>query len=331
MRSMTSSAACRRYGGGRAHLLLVAGALCALLVPCTIAAQSNSGALDLLFPMGARATAMGTAFVAEQGSEAVWWNPAGLARLKAPEMAIDHFQNFLVKGDGVSFVLPAHPVGVFAVSARLLNYGDEDKTDGAGNVIGSLTNRTIVLSGSFAAAMGRAFDTGIAFHLYRGESGGETFSTSAVDAGVQYQPALTVPLRIGLEVRNLGLNLQVKDQAQADALPTRVHLGASYDPVFRQLPKEFSARGTMEVVATTRLAAPEFRVGAEVGYATGTNRLIIRAGYIRQPDNGSQLTGPSLGLGIASGRVQLDLARVFESFSTALGQPPTYISIRVGL
>ncbi len=274
---------------------------------------------------------MGTAFVAEQGSEAVWWNPAGLARLKTPEMAIDHFQNFFAKGDGVSLVIPAHPVGVFALSARLFNYGDEDETDGVGNVIGIITNRTIVLGGSFAAAMGRSFETGIAFHLYRGESGGTTFSTSALDAGVQYQPAPSVPFRLGLEVRNLGLNVQVHDLAQADALPTRVHFGASYDPVFRQLPQEFTVRGTAEVVTTGGLADPEFRIGGQLGYAVGTSRLVVRAGYIRQPASGSQLTGPSLGLGLVSGRVQLDLARIFESFSTALDVPPTYISIRVGL
>jgi hypothetical protein len=29
--------------------------------------------------------------------------------------------------------------------------------------------------------------------------------------------------------------------------------------------------------------------------------------------------------------VQLDLARIFESFSSGLGKPPTYISIRIGL
>jgi hypothetical protein len=29
--------------------------------------------------------------------------------------------------------------------------------------------------------------------------------------------------------------------------------------------------------------------------------------------------------------VRLDLARIFESLSSALGKPPTFISIRVGL
>lgn len=331
MRLMTRAIACRRYGNRLARVARLTAVLWILLLPASLRAQSNSGALDLLFPIGARATAMGTAFVAEQGSESVWWNPAGLARLTAPEMAIDHFQNFVVKGDAISFVLPAAPVGVFALTARLFNYGDTEGRDNAGNDTGSIANRSIVLGGRFAAAMGKKFEAGVAFHLYRGQSGGTTFSTSAVDAGVQYQPSTAVPLRFGVEVRNLGLDVQVHDLAQADALPTRVHLGASYDPVFAQLPREFSARATAEVVTTGRLAQPEFRVGGQLGYAAGTSRLVIRAGYIKQPDNGSLLTGPSLGLGLVSGRVQLDLARIFESFSSALDVPPTYISIRVGL
>ena len=330
MHSMTSSIGCRPLGSRLAQSMLMT-VLALLLLPGSTMAQANSGALDLLYPIGARATALGTAFVAEQGSEAVWWNPAGLARMTAPEMAIDHFQNFIVKGDGISFVLPAAPVGVFALSARLFNYGDIAGSDNAGNDTGSIANRSIVLGGSFAAAMGRALEAGVSFHVYRGQSGGTTFSTSAVDAGLQYRPSATVPLRLGLEIRNLGLSVQVHDQAQADALPTRIHFGASYDPVFNQLPAELTVRGTAEVVTNGQFAQPELRVGGQLGYAAGTSKLIVRAGYIRQPPNGSQLTGPSLGLGLVSGRVQLDLARIFESFSSALGVPPTYISIRVGL
>lgn len=328
---MTSFIARRRRGRRRAGIGPFLALVGALLSPAALTAQFNSGALDLLFPIGARATAMGTAFAAEQGSEAVWWNPAGLARLAAPELAIDHFQNFIVKGDAISLVLPAPPVGVFALSARLFNYGDIEGSDNAGNDTGSIANRSIVLGGTFAAALGKKLEAGVAFHLYRGQSGGTTFSTSAIDAGLQFQASPTVPLRFGVEVRNLGLDVQVHDLAQADALPTRVHFGASYDPVFANLPTEFSARGTAEIVTTGHLAQPEFRLGGQLGYATGTSKLVIRAGYIKQPENGSQLTGPSLGLGLVSGRVQLDIARIFESFSSALDVPPTYISIRVGL
>ncbi|MEO5815247.1 MAG: PorV/PorQ family protein [Gemmatimonadaceae bacterium] len=309
-------------------------ALLALVIAPSIAtAQANSGALDLLFPIGARATGMGTAFVAEQGSESVWWNPAGLSRLTKPEFALDHFENILIKGDAASFILPVKPIGVFALSARIFDAGVGEGVDSTNTPTSAFINRTFVLGASFAADFGSTFDAGVTYHLFRGQVGNEpAFGTSAVDIGIQYRPIANKPLRIGLEVRNLGLSLQVRDQPQADELPMRVHLGVSYDPVFAELPKEVSTRVTAEAVGDRSAHNREIRLGAQLGYTTGPSRVFIRAGYVKQPGgDASLLTGPSLGLGLTSGRVQLDIARIFDSFSSGLGAPPTYISVRVGL
>jgi hypothetical protein len=304
-----------------------------LLAPALASAQANAGALDLLYPIGARATGMGTAFVADQGSESVWWNPAGLARMTKPEFALDHFQTFVTQGNAISFILPVKPIGVFAVSARLFDYGTGEGLDSLNNPTGDFTNQTYVVGASFAADFGSSFDAGVTYHLFRGQVGNEpAFGTSAVDVGVHYRPLADKPLRIGLEVRNLGLSLQVNDKPQSDQLPMRLHLGASYDPTFAQFPKEITTHLAAEVVSDGSIQNRELRIGGQLGYATGPSRVFLRAGYVRQEGGESSLlTGPSLGLGLTSGRVQLDLARIFESFSTGLGSPPTYISIRVGL
>jgi hypothetical protein len=320
----------KRRDAWRALLVLV---LVLVLAPSLASAQANSGALDLVLPIGARATGMGTAFVAEQGSESVWWNPAGLSRMTKPEFALDHFELFLMKGDAASFILPVRPVGVFAISARLFDYGTSEERDTLNNPLGDFPNRTIVLGASFAADLGSSFDAGVTYHLFRGQIGLDpAFGTSAVDIGVQYRPISSKPLRIGLEVRNLGLSLQVRDKPQADELPMRLHLGVSYDPTFAQFPKELTTHVTAEVVSDKSAENREIRLGAQLGYAAGPSRVFLRGGYVKQQGVGSELlAGPSLGLGLTSGRVQLDLARIFESFSSGLGTPPTYISIRVGL
>jgi len=308
--------------------------LVASVSPSLARAQvANSGALDLLYPIGARATGLGTAFVTEQGSEAVWWNPAGLSRMSKPEFSLDHFEVLLMKGDAASFILPVKPIGVFAISARLFDYGSQEERDTLDNPLGEFPNRTFVLGASFAADFGSSFDAGVTYHLFRGQAGlNPSFGTSAVDVGVQYRPLADKPLRLGFEIRNLGMSLQVHDAPQADALPTRLHFGASYDPTFAQFPKEITTHVTAEAVSDASFENREFRVGAQLGYTTGPSRLLIRGGYVMQQGEASGiLGGPSLGLGLTSGRVQLDLARIFESFSTGLGTPPTYISIRVGL
>ena len=82
----------------------------------------TEGALFLLLPVGARAVGMGHAVVAERsGSESVWWNPAGLARLESYEVAIHHSQNLIATGDAVSVILPFPILGVVAISANVLN------------------------------------------------------------------------------------------------------------------------------------------------------------------------------------------------------------------
>ena len=306
------------------------------------AQAANSGALDLLIPIGARSTAMGTAFAAEEGSESIWWNPAGIARMPRAEFAIDHFENFIVKGDAISIVAPVSRLGAIGLTARLFNYCDDCQASNvAGDATGSLYFRSNVIGATFATTFGPMLNAGVTYRLYqfRSDCSGYceaaaigTSTTSAVDIGAQFRPLAGAPLRIGVELRNVGLSLQVKDKAQADALPTRVHVGASYDPTFKQLAPEVRLRTTAELVSSVGLDDPELHLGAQVGYAAGASLLIIRGGYVAQRSNGGESsTGPSVGLGLAAGRVQLDLARIFESFSTGLGKPPTYISIRVGL
>lgn len=327
----------RRCGGRLLALLAVA------LAPAAIRAQTNSGALDLLYPIGARATAMGSAYVAEQGGEAIWWNPAGIARLTKPEFAIDHFENIFVSGgDAVSFILPAGAVGVFGIAARLFNYDSLSTTSQTGEDIGISSPRSIALGASFAASFGQRFSAGLSLRVYQISvacSGvcSDVFATSPytgyLDAGVQFRPSPTGPLQIGILLSNMGPNLQVHDQPQADALPARLHVGVSYQPTSATWDPALRVKGTAEFVSSMALSSKELHLGGELGYSSGSTLLFVRGGYVVQgaTDGGERGTGPSFGLGLASGRVQVDLARVFETLSTNLGKPPTYISIRVGL
>lgn len=314
-----------------------------VLVPVIARAQTNSGALDLLKPIGARATAMGTAYVAEQGSEAIWWNPAGIARMTKPEFAIDHFEDiFVVGGDALSLILPAGAVGVFGISARLFNYDTLSTTSTSGEDIGTTNPRSIALGATFAASFGQRFSAGLSLRMYQFNvvcSGacGDAFTTNPytgyLDAGVQFRPTVTSPLELGVLLSNMGPNLQVHDQPQADALPARMHVGASYRPTSAGWDPALKVKGTAEFVSSLALSSKELHFGAEVGYASGSTLLLARGGYVFQGTTGGEErgTGASFGVGLASGRVQVDIARVFETLSTNLGKPPTYISIRVGL
>jgi hypothetical protein len=310
-------------------------------VTARLHAQVNSGGTDLLFPLGARGVSLNSAMVAEAGGEAIWWNPAGLARVAHPEFGIDYFSTFAIEsGIGATFLVPAGPVGTFAIAARYFNYGDTPATSTSGEEVGVSSLYSTVLGASFGTSFGDRLSGGVSFRFYRfanpcsgacGNVVSSASNTAAVDVGAQYKLSTTWPLTLGAQVTNLGPSLQIHDQPQADPLPVQLHVGASLTPTRPDWDPALRVRVTAEYVQSVRgLTSSEERLGAEVGYKSGETTVFARGGLIHQSVS-SAGSGPTVGFGLQNKRVQLDFARIIESFSTELGKPPTYISIRVGL
>ena len=121
----------RRRSSWRLWTCVVA-AIAAFGAPARTSAQkpASEGALFLLLPIGARAVGQGQAIVGDEpGSEAVWWNPAAIARGDRREIAIDHSQTIIATGDAVTLVVPSALLGVLAIGANIVYYGREDITD----------------------------------------------------------------------------------------------------------------------------------------------------------------------------------------------------------
>jgi hypothetical protein len=153
-----------------------------------------------------------------------------------------------------------------------------------------------------------------------------TASSSAIDAGAQYAVPGPVPIWLGAAVRHLGPKLQVKDQAQADPLPTRVQIGAAYRVTpLERYSKDIDVRVSADLIDELRLESPSARFGADLGWR---KRAHLRAGYVFKESENSEQYGPSIGLGVAAGSLFIDVARLFEGFSGDVGQPPTYVSLR---
>ena len=152
-----------RCGAARALSLGLARVLAcsaALLVASTpLAAQDDvatDGAIFLLLPVGGRAVGRGQAVVASvDGSEAVWWNPAGLARQEKRELAIHHSDPFFeTSANALTIVVPSSLLGVLAVSANIIDFGDGDQTDPLGNPLGVVSTRSYVYAASYATTAG---------------------------------------------------------------------------------------------------------------------------------------------------------------------------------
>ena len=297
-------------------------------------AKEPEGALFLLVPVGARAVGLGQAMAAgEGGTESVWWNPAGLARQPKREAAIHHSQTIIGTGDALAVAVPSALLGTLALSASILDYGDQAVTNREELRIGTLFLRSFVFGATYATSVGERINAGLTYKLlqFRVDCSGTcpptavlTATASAVDAGVQYTLRPELPLDVGAAVRNLGPRLQVNDRDQSDPLPRRLYLGARYEvtAVSREL-RGTALQVVAEVVDDFRAQRPSPRVGAEFAFQ---KRARVRGGYVF--DESGTGAGPAVGLGLSTGGLVIDLARVFEGFSTDAGQPPTYLSLR---
>ena len=295
-------------------------------------AVATEGAVFLLLPVGARAVGAGQAVTADGGgSEAIWWNPAGLARLGSYEASIHHSQSLAATGDALSVILPFPVIGVVGLSANVLNFGDQEITDDVtGETIGVQLLRSFVFAATYSTPIGEKVNAGITYKVvqFRNDCSGTCIgvdevaaTTSALDLGVQYDLAPRSPVTVGAAIRNLGLRVQVNDSEQADPLPTRLHLGVGYRlPALEQL-RDTEVRVSGDLVDQLRIRSPSGRVGFELRYRT---RYSARAGYVLE-DGG----GPAIGGGITPGGLVIDIARVMggDLYSDVEGAP-VHVSLR---
>ena len=310
-------------------------ALAALLASARLAGAQEGveGAIFLLLPVGARAVGRGQAVSADRpGTESVWWNPAALARIDKREVAIHHSRSVIGTGDAVAFALPSQLLGVLTASINMTNFGETEATDPEQGTTGKILLRSFVYAATYATPIGERFSAGLTYKVLQfradctgscGALGSLRASSSAVDAGVQYDLGAYIPATVAIAVRNLGPRLQVNDRDQSDALPQRMQIGVVYRvPGMERYAKETDLMVAGDVIGDVRLGSPAARLGMDVAWRKAFH---VRGGYVfDDADTG----GPAIGLGLASGAFVIDLARVFDGFSADAGEAPIYLSLR---
>jgi hypothetical protein len=309
-----------------------------LLVGCVRATSAQSvsgeGALEFLIPTGARSSGMGQAVVASAvGSEGLWWNPALIAR-SPREVALHASKILTIDTDASGAVLiPVQRVGTFALGIRYLNEGTLPAVDSTQQQTGTLTTVVSIIGATFASPVTDRLALGMTYKLLRYwfnctgvcQQADIKPQTIALDVGAQYLVAKDSSFSLGFALSNAGPKLQVHDVSQADALPVRADFGVSMAPKLDQLPKGARIRAGADLV--TRVSggyAPGFRMGAELSWL---ERYQARGGYVI---NGPFGSGASFGLGVSTGKLQIDFARVLANNLSA-SDSPTYLSLRYRL
>jgi hypothetical protein len=309
--------------------------------PTDVGQVLNSGALFLLFPVGAQVVGMGqTAGALDGRGEAAFGNPAGLATLPMGEFALHSANLAAGTTSALTVFFPSRRIGVLGGAIYLVDYGDEEVNDSTGTTIARVAPRNLEVLAAYATELTTTFAVGITYKLveFRVDCSGDcrrvpgrVAVTHALDVGGQFTVGPRGALRVGIAVRNVGFQLQVNNHGEADPLPARVVLGAIYSVNFRPLAgggsaDRFDVRFAADVDSPWgQVGSPQMRVGVDVGY----QRLVrVRGGYAFS-SSGTGLSGPSVGLGITSGAIGVDLARPFLQGSGLVTPNPTFISFRV--
>ncbi|HLB35991.1 MAG TPA: PorV/PorQ family protein [Gemmatimonadales bacterium] len=321
----------------RSRLAFVAASLglSAPLAGQTTGEVTEGGAAFLLIAVGARATALGQAGIADaRSADAAFWNPAGLALLPQSQVVVHHAATFASNNTVLSGYLASSLVGVVGLAAYLVDYGSQDIVPGPQQPpTGRITPRNIELVASYATSLSRSFTVGVNYKLIqlRNDCSGDcgafrsiVGTTHGVDLGVQYGAEDPEGLRLGLALRHAGFNLQLENAGQADPLPTRLAAGADYRVALPQTPGAAPSFARLLMAVENpccQSLTPDLRVGAELGYG---DLIRLRGGYAFLR---SESSGPSLGAGVQFDRLVVDFARVF--FTSGNLDEPVYLTLRV--
>jgi len=318
-------------------------ALCALAVPASpLSGQSGAseGGIFLLLPVGAKAVALGRAMTAQPGAESVFWNPAGLGELADSRLLLYRGDYVAGSGTAASVLLGRAGIGTTALTYQLLDVGEQDLTDEQGNVLGTISVRNHLGVVSLATRVWDRLNLGVNFKIIqfrqscRGQclDAGVTATTYAVDAGLQVTDLAGLPLRLGAMVAHAGPRFQVRNEEQADPLPTRVRVSAGYEVLGRlvEIPG-LELHLTAEIEDRWRelqrsSSSPALYLGAELGAAVEEAMLLVRAGYVR--GNGEQLDGAAVGVGFHYDRFDLGVAK---SLATNIADETEPVHVTFGL
>jgi len=266
--------------------------------------HENAGTRAMTFlkiGVGAKAIGMGESQVAVADDlYASYWNPAGLASLQKPQLALMHNEWFAdINHEFVGVALPLGSIGTVGASASYLSYGELQGRDRDGNETVIFRPYALAMICSYARGFGNSFALGANAKFLREQIADETGTGIAFDLGALYTFP-DMPLSFGFNAQHLGPRVTFIEEPFG--LPVTTRLGAAY-----RLWNE-------TLVLTTDVIRPtdnDIAIGVGAGYTIG-NILQLRTGYKYQiggNDLGA-MSGLTGGFGLTLLRFQVDYALV---------------------
>ncbi len=296
----------------------------------TITRVGTTAAQFLKLGVGARAISLGGSFVAEANDmSAVYWNPAGFARLSGRNLQLSNTRYLAdVNYNFVAFGTSIDQVGSIGVSLLMVDSGDmpvrtEMQPEGTGEQFNALS---FALQLSYARNLSSQFSIGANIKLVQEQIWHSKASAIAFDIGTLFTTPFS-SLRLGASMSNLGPKLRMEgrdilfsEDPSPNTIGTAEIVNAQYRTDSFSMPLIFRVGlawdaiddGTHRIVMMTDATHPNdnaeyVNAGAEY---TFRNLISFRVGYrnLFEPDTEQGITaGGSLNI-----RIQRDLSTRFD-------------------
>jgi len=173
----------------------------------------TSSAAFLGIDIGARAAAMGGAFVAVANDlTAIYWNPAGISRLPTVQVAFMHAEFIAdTKFDWAALSIPLNRLGSIALSITSLAHDDMEirtieEPEGTGEFFSAAD---IAMGLSYAINLSNRFSIGINGKFIRSQIFNESASAVGFDVGTLFRTNFN-GLRIGATIINFGQKMRLR-------------------------------------------------------------------------------------------------------------------------
>ena len=182
------------------------------------ARNGTAGASQLMIPVGARYLSGGGATATGAGIDAVYWNPAGLARAATGVDAIFSRRNYIADID-VNLIGAGVKLGRFgslAITARSLDIGsidvtDEFNPDGTGE---QFTPAIFTVGATYSKLLTDRTSLGFSANFVNEGFGAVAATGMTFDIGVQYSGFLNIPnLALGVALKNFGAPMRYDGSA----------------------------------------------------------------------------------------------------------------------
>lgn len=257
----------------------------------------TAAASELLIPMGARNVAMGNSNIANTtGTEAIYWNPAGLSIMNKAEVDFTYMTYFADMN--ISYFAAGFKsgnMGTFGVSFQSLDIGEIPVTtitvpEGTGEI---LTPNFITINVTYSNRLTDRISFGANTKLISESVGSMSASAFAWDLGLQYRSDYNIDF--GIVLKNIGTKMKFTgtgtefDATIPYANPNATTRKTSLDMVENELPTSLNmglayryqiAEDQMLNVAGIYVdngyAINEMNFGLEYGFR---DLLFLRGGY----------------------------------------------------